>query len=823
MSECPQETAAEQDTLPAVALAPELDATELAFPQPGEYWKSLIPVTFEKLRNHRQDTETIPAGIPFLIIDVSIIQGNFHSAKVFVPAPYALTDSDYRTEKLSYTADEFFETFEPCKRDASEIIRSKQESLNEAMRTFQQRQNEISRSIERLAAPAAAARSVSGDDGADLPVKAETLPAIERISGDIEAQTERAHALISITTAEIHAQMTAAMHQPKKQLEALTQVMGKIAAYSGEDVAVERLTEGPRTTTPQPLTVYQSMRYMDEELLVRIAEGGADYRNWGDFVARLGDDEKLLSRILPAEHSLCLMRYRREDKKYAQGDDVSAFYANYAHNKSNKIGFLLYRDGRSLWRIDSPVTAHQVPSLFPTAEQLDKPFRSRWSSDKGKRIRFGDLEYRKSWNAHQQTVWAYKMLLLVLWGLQDRKRLFPWLENRPMNRLVRDPKAFTWVHDDENLLGDGAMGIFEWLGKNQSDYLQSGVRVLCDWRPLITKRTAPNYTRAGWNMKRDGSADIGNSGCSVRIARREGNEYYVDCPVLHYGEAKTTKVMFSRWIRDNEVYDRHGTGALILDAVRLSDVDRYIESREARKHYVHFIDTLLVLHDVLMQDRNEQRAMREAVAARHPDTDIEDAFFEAVRTWRAARRGRQVPQLDQSGFAKALSQISAGVAHALTDDIGTLREHLADERPLALARTGRGRYEYRDLAWRIRDWPRRVHIYSFTPAPGQLANIRFHDSDHADILPIGHGGAVSRDFTANRKGYRDTDAKRVDEHFGGGAAGFRALAKAGIPVRYSEPEKNRFPATYLHTYGWERFLALCREGQEPWSRLNKDS
>ena len=988
------------EILPAVRLAPELDATEQAFPEPGEYWKSLRPVTFEKLRSHHQDEETIPAGTPFLIVDVAVIQGDFHSAKVFVPAPYGLTASDYRTERLSYTAEEFFETFEPCQRDASEIVRAKQDELNRAMDAFRELQDGIGASIERLAAPAAAARTVSGDQGGDLPAKAETLPDIERVENEIEAKTETAHALIAITASEISAQMAAAMHRPKRMLDALTQVLGRIAAYSGEDVEVERITNGPRTTEPQPLTVFQSMRFMDEELILHIAEGGADYRDWREFVKRMGEDEKLLNRILPAEHSLCLMRYRRKEKVYDRSDSAEAALTNYMHNKSNRVAFLLYRDGRSLWRIDSPVTAYRVPSLFPTAEQLDAPFHSRWPSKKGERIRFGDLEYRKSWNEHEQTVYAYKTLLLVLWGLQDRKRLFPWLPNRPMDQLIRDPEAFRWVHDDENLIGNAAANIFDWLGKRQSEYLQSGVRVLCNWRALISKKTAPAFGRDGWGMHRarDKSGDIGNSGCSVAIARRQGNEFYVECPV-NYGETRTVQVLFSRWIRDSEeASGGHGTGAIVVDAVRLADVDRYIESREARKHYVHFIDTLMALRELLKRDRDEQRAMREAIAARHPDADIEDAFFEAVRTWRAVRRGSPLPQLGDPDFEKALKQIDEAVTAELSDEAEALREELAGENPVAIARTGHGRivsyarepegerpltpqlfhrrkqwirrangslrfereslerysrplpaseaaiweadtaerpekesqvwlysitprqfakieqlcaatgyfelidgkvteeerkellarmakgslpmdtfavqilgsafmcrdtryvhhseglylfsveeplapllwrsldsagregfrrggYSHRELVWRIEDWNRHAYVYMFEPGPGQLENLRFQHHLHADVLPLGLGQAHSREFTARKRGHSSDNgnsAWNVRSSRTAGA-GFRQLAEAQTAKIYSDPDKNRLPADYLQTFGWDRFVALFREGGEPWSCLNKDT
>lgn len=669
--------------LPAVALAPELEAVENDYPAPGEYWRSVKPISY----GWSDSEETIPAGIRFLVTDVALIEGDFHSAALFVPPPYGLNVRELRDrqDEIKFTADNFFEAFVRCETETAEIVREKQSELAGAMDSFNSQLNRQAEGIERLAAPVAAARTGGGNR--DLPVKAETLPAIKDFEAGLVAQTKRAHALVHVTAKEIQAQMSAAMHKPSQMLEKLNGVVARIAAYSGEDVRVEQLTDGPRTTEPQPLSVFQSMRYMDEELLVAIAEGGADHRDWRRFVTDLADDERLLNRIIPAEHGLCLMRYRREAKKYASGNSPSAFWTNMAENKDNLYGFLLYRDGRSLWRIDCPITEHQVPSLFPTAEQLDAPFlEGSWRSRraKGEHVRFGDLDYRESWEKHEKIAFAYKILLLVLWGLRDREQFFPWMGNAPMAKLIRDPAAFRWVHDDENLLGDGRAGIFDWLGRNQADCIESGVRVLCTWRALLTKDLAPAYHR-GWGNRVNGPP------VSVCIAHREGGEYYVKCPL---SDGRNIKVMFSRWLRDFGVEGHHGTGAVVIDAVKLADVDRYIESREARRHYVHFIDSLLVLRDILRKDRDEQADVRTAVEARNAGVDIEDALFDAVRTWRAARRGRQLPRLADSDFNKVVSAIDDSIKAAMRDGDGTAlaKRMPEDDETVAIARTGRGRY-----------------------------------------------------------------------------------------------------------------------------------
>ena len=94
-----------KNTLP-VRLAPELDPIDIEIPNPGEYWLSLQPIEVHSYYDDERREETIASGTAILVLEIEVIQGEFHSAKLFIPAPFCL--GEHRDTYLTYTADRFF-------------------------------------------------------------------------------------------------------------------------------------------------------------------------------------------------------------------------------------------------------------------------------------------------------------------------------------------------------------------------------------------------------------------------------------------------------------------------------------------------------------------------------------------------------------------------------------------------------------------------------------------------------------------------------------------------------------------------------------------
>lgn len=661
-------------------------------PIPGEYWESVDPVEAP----YGSRFETIPAGTLFLITDLELVQNDeVHRVEVFVPPPYTPVgrhDSQY----VKYLFVDFIRFTRPAGVDGRAV---RQQELSGYLAEQTEVIGELGEGIRSAAALATCidAALPSPDGPRDrteqhFQVLDERQQDVENaLRGEmIESLQEKSGALAKsaeLCAAEIAAQAVAVTHAPKLLIKRIEKGLRRFSSYAGRDVEIERIVEGEDGGIEGTLTVFQSARYMDEEYIVHLKEGGADYRHWPDFMAELAADPEKVARILPVEHCLCLMRYRRKEKIYNPAGTLAAFYENLEANKPNFAGFLLYRRGGSVWRIDSPVTKTEITTLFPTERQLKKPFERF-----GDQVRRDSHHYKKSFDEYEALLETYQRLLLVIAGLQDREQLFPGLPNGPdLLNSGDNPECFRWVHDAEAALVDGRDTIIGWIEKNQRHYLMSGVRVLCDWGNLITHRT---LSRSGSRSRR---RFVASDRYDVRIAHREGNQFYVEAPFGVVEGSEAERVYLTRWTDTGNEYRSAGLGFVILDSVALEDVEFYMQSWRARRSYIAYIDTFLELRNVLKADLTEQKPFRDAVRilVPGPRESFDSTFRESVRQWRASRRGRQLPAPGDADFdeeAERIRKIAATTLAYRSSEGRPAALVQADPRAFAFATTGRNRF-----------------------------------------------------------------------------------------------------------------------------------
>ena len=669
----------------------------VAGPRPGEYWELREPLT-----RGFKDELVMPAGTACLVTDLKLVDDDeLHAVELAVPPPFCV-NTRYRS--LTLTLDDFWEHFKVT--DQAAVRQDRQAALAGYVEDMQRTQEQLAADVAELQR----LPDLSGDEDTS-----QQLVSMRDQHGDLaqrttalietaEASTQRSQALVEATSGEISAQIKASMYGPRRIMSKLEKALQRLSAYGGEEVTVEQLLDGPPAAEVGPITVYQERRYMDEEYLVHLAEGGADVDDWSDFGKHLFEHPETLDRIIPAQIGMCVMRYRRSPRVYVQGSTAEAIEENASRNEANFHSLLLYRDGQSVWAIRSPVTEHSIPRLFPTKDDLDKPFRDF----DGERIMREDLAYHRSFSKYEQQRFVYRLLVLVLWGIQDRERLFRSVPaDKPLLQCVGDPAVFHWFHDAENLLPDGRAGVMDYLRKNQHSALVSGMRVLCCWATLVTEDTAPRLSKAAHWWVEDGSGE--DPAFSVCIVRRSGDEYYVEVPVgyrSYSGDEDlefTARVSLSRW-RGSGSTKHGGLGYVLLDAVRLDDVEYYMTSRTARRHYMDYFHTFTALRRALREDRREQEDMRLAVQGEFHGVDLvfADAFHDAVRTWRAARRGAQLPRHGAETFDRVRGELATAIrqqlAHSAAGDAAPpVLAQLCDDagpvtdRAFALTRSGRDR------------------------------------------------------------------------------------------------------------------------------------
>ena len=115
-----------------------------------------------------------------------------------------------------------------------------------------------------------------------------------------------------------------------------------------------------------PLTLFQAARYIDEEVLLAFCEDGLEIPDCKAFLRLLPTEQTLLDRMVPVAHGLCLVRCASLPPLTGRAE-LSGFYARIDEEGSGPPGFLLYRRGNGLWRIDSPLLSEGIDCIFPAA------------------------------------------------------------------------------------------------------------------------------------------------------------------------------------------------------------------------------------------------------------------------------------------------------------------------------------------------------------------------------------------------------------------------------------------------------------------------
>lgn len=438
----------------------------------------------------------------------------------------------------------------------------------------------------------------------------------------------------------------------------LTQGVKTMGLYLGDGVEVETLREGEGAPSDVPLTLFQAPRYMDEEYAVYLALGGATWRTFGDFAGKLGEDRALLERVLPTERCVVAMRYRRRGRDFdvdrVRGsvyDKIRALWAFASDEAEHKRTFLLIRNGENAYRVKSELATDKAPRLFPTTAEKDEPFVDSWkrrfAGVDAERITPEDAAYYEARTEYDQVMLFYKRLMVLMWGLHDRLRLFGEFydpaEYPNFMSLRLQTERFVYVYDQETLaIGEGRPSFQDWwMARNAA--LRPGSRVLCLWHRLISLDNAPGAKNAS-------VVDDDSEGMSVAIAVRRSGRLYVEPLVEHSWSDRRfhAKVELST--------KRHGDGYLVLDEVDVDDLDFYINSRAARPQYMGFLALFMKARTLLLADRKREAVVRKALADElslvHQEwtpATVREAVGAAVRAWRAAHKGAELPRRGARG------------------------------------------------------------------------------------------------------------------------------------------------------------------------------
>jgi len=326
-------------------------------------------------------------------------------------------------------------------------------------------------------------------------------------------------------------------------------------------------------------------------------------------------------------------------------------------------------------------------------------------------IKINEIGFADSRKRHEQIALSYKRVLILLWGLHDRLHLFGEFsleESLPELRFTDEniqKKIFRFIYDDEGLmLGDGRPRFADWM-KEKNKFLQSGSRVACLWDQLLTPDTAPGCCYAPrWSTTgREITQYSPEEESSILIAHKDGKDIVVKPLVAgelrsweKHGETRTftATVKLTRY---------EGTlGFLCLDAVTSEELQYYIYSRRDRENYLRYIKLFIAARDLLRKDESNEAPMVKDIRRALVEGkithggDVMEPIREAIRSWRAANRGKAVPATGDADYKPCFHSLLTHL-HSLLgagrDNI-TLAKELCEKEgrtPLRLVLTGKNR------------------------------------------------------------------------------------------------------------------------------------
>ncbi len=692
------------ENLPAVARQARqghADAIDRPEPQPGTYWRAKADVPGrsrkethqhsdywsrqrEEVRLYHKDVverEPMAAGSMVLLRHVGKVDGHAHTL-VTSPDPSIRGDT-----ARTWLLDDFEEWLEPV--DAAEAGAERSGQVQATLRRIDGIRQEmaaiasgVSQDQASLPAPgmvaAGATPAVLGEARERakearnaLQVRSEDMKALNVRLVDntrelVDLQTEHANAAVAAVQDALDAATAAAKAAETMDL------------FGGTKVEVIEVLGGEGAPAGTPVTLYQNLLFLDEELAVHLHQKGFDSSNFGELGDIFARTPGLLDRIAGAPRAVVLVRIRRKGKPLDRDAGIHEFFRSLEMAQADREQFLLLRDGERVAFVFSETAMQDAARLFPTLDEMDRPFRGAGGADM---ITVKDARFTEARSEFERQSLVYKRLLVLLWGLEFDER-------RPLGAIEADGRPGNWqdpewqarncvfVADDATRsLPDARPPILEYLARN-AELLQPGSRVLVHWRRVINPDTAPTITQR-YGDPYDDKFHVTHwpeADYSVHLVReREGWGLVVDVQVTRpqHGRGRPS---FKTGV-DLAQYGGE-TGFLVLDGIEDEDLSHYVESRESRRHYLEYLALFRHARKALAETFAEVRAIDARMASDlsgdlpgHPADAVRKAVRDAHRMWRSLNSGKTVTPRAERKVRDAAFMVLAG-----TPTIEAIRE-----------------------------------------------------------------------------------------------------------------------------------------------------
>lgn len=621
------------DNLPAVrGTTPHAREERAAISvRPGSWWR-----TKKDLKSHHG--RTAPAGSILLCTDVEYAHGAPHTIHLR-DTPASRSDDDIRRGRpvsgWQMLYDELVSEYEPVSEADALASRDREIAalgyeIGEIQADIQTRQHDL----QQIAAsvPTGPAGLLGAGDEADVEGRQEMAvrmresleqrsAEISRISAEITASAEQMQARSTRLSAYYEERGIAAAASIKPVAAVAGRIMEQvdtIGLYAGTNVAADLIIDGASAPADAPLHLFQRKLFLDEELLIHLLDGGADFEDVDTLFERLRDDPALVQRIFGAPRAAILMQPRRRKKeRITAPGDIGATIDRIMREQEDERAFMLVRDGERVCHVTLPDFLSSAPRLFPTPDDIDAPYRRRsWYRDEPDRvIGQDDLGYAKATEEFRQLALMYERFLIMMWGLHDRLGIFGPITEGSGYTNFADPgfqqENFRLVMDDQALIGPNRPAWRDYV-KQQNARLRPGSRIVAFAHRLITPEIASHVVSYDSRTHRENWKARPVEPISLATVRRSGADLVVDIEIAREVYDRSSYEYRQRVTKLavplNHPSQRGETGYIVIDAIDSRDLDFYLDSRSQREAYLDYAAIVIEVRDLL---RAEQRRMRQ--------------------------------------------------------------------------------------------------------------------------------------------------------------------------------------------------------------------
>lgn len=430
----------------------------------------------------------------------------------------------------------------------------------------------------------------------------------------------------------------------RRKVTRIERALGQIELYLGVNENIIQIQDGAPASIDEPVTFYQDVLYMDEEV-GDYKDGGLDFTKIEDFdnwLLRNGH----LDLFLP-NRGVRVFRVRRMGKRGINeryGDHyVRNPYLRNELDREDKQTYIIIRNGDNVYRIWADLVIH--PYLFPKQDELQRLLDNYEKNDYNK---------HKNKEFVEDFIDKYNFNFCLLQGLLDRSDVLA--PHKPINLFKDglDTPYLKFIYDAENKqISDGHLSYWEFMRSVNND-IKVGSRIVLLGDYL--KSTEDNFDIRFFSSRRYSGDSYGlpnppETDIYTVDKNHDGDFIIRYLPKKEYSWEKDrkNKISFKIDITDGYVIN--------YDALDIETVEYYLNNRINRADYLDIMPMLDTLRIKLGEEKKLEEAFKLMLKSQ-VDNVSDGLIDETIKWWKMKNKvKRPLTSNDELAYKQILSKI----------------------------------------------------------------------------------------------------------------------------------------------------------------------